>query len=108
MAWKKNSPEQIQRFEELVSVKGAKRETMFGCPVWALGGERYAVLHEGRIALRLPEKDGAALIAKGGTQWEPIRGRKSKDKFVVPESIVSDARAMKKWVSLAVKYARGG
>jgi len=105
MAWKKSSPEEVRRFDELVAVPGAERGVMFGCPVYALNGERYAVLHEGRIALRLSEEDGAELIGKGGWPWEPMKGRRSKGRVVVPDEIAGNARSLRAWVRKAVRHA---
>src|SRR6476660_9409036 len=72
MGWKKNSAEAIRRFDEVAAVPGAERKTMFGCPVYQLHGERYAMLHENRVVLRLSTEHAAQLIAKGGRMWEPM------------------------------------
>jgi TfoX/Sxy family transcriptional regulator of competence genes len=106
MAWKKNSPDAVQRFDELVAVRGASRKVMFGCPVYALGGQRYAILHQNRVVLRLAPKDAAQLIAKGGRPFEPFKGRPVKDRVTVPESIAANSRSLRGWVRRAVRHAR--
>ncbi len=103
MAWKKNSPEAVRRFDELVAVPGAKRKIMFGCPVYELHGQSYAILHENRVVLRLSPEHSAQLIAKGGRTWEPMKGRRSKDKVVVPAAIERNARSLRVWVQRAVQ-----
>jgi hypothetical protein len=55
MAWKKNSPEAVERFDEHVAVPGARRNVMFGCPIYLLRGQRYASLHQDRVVLRLSQ-----------------------------------------------------
>ena len=105
MAWKKNSPEAVKRFDALAAVPGAERDLMFGCPVWSLNGERYALLHQERLVLRLSPKDSARLISEGGKPWEPMKGRASKDKLVVPEELAADERAVRIWIRKAAKYA---
>jgi TfoX/Sxy family transcriptional regulator of competence genes len=107
MAWKKNLPDAVQRFDELVAVPGASRKIMFGCPVYVLGEQRYASLHQNRVVLRLSPKDAAQLIAKGGRPFEPFKGRPVKDRVTVPETIVANARALRGWVRRAVRHARG-
>src|SRR4051812_28410991 len=107
-AWKKNSPEQIARFDALAKVPGAERGVMFGSPIYELNGERYATLNQGNFVLRLAPKDLEALIAKGGKPFEPIKGRKSKERVVVPPAIVEDSKALKAWVAKAVKFALAG
>jgi hypothetical protein len=106
MAWKKSSPEAVRRFDELVAVPGAERGLMFGCPVYRLHGERYATLFEDRVVLRLAPKDAADLLAEGGRMFEPMKGRRSKERVVVPEAIAASARSLRAWVQKAVRYAR--
>src|SRR5215475_12890329 len=108
MAWKKNSPEAIRRFDEVAGVPGAERKIMFGCPVYELHGQRYAMLHQNRVVLRLSDEHAAQLIAKGGLTGEPMEGRRSIDKVVVPESIAANVRALRAWVQRAVEYAQSG
>jgi len=106
VAWKKSSPDAIRRFDELVGVAGAERGVMFGCPTYTLGGERYATLFQDRVVLRLPPADAARLIAEGGCPFEPIKGRRSKGRFVVPEAIAESDRSLRAWVRRAVRYAQ--
>ena len=49
MAWKRSSRDGVQRFDALVGVKGAKRDVLFGCPIYVLEGERYATLYQDRV-----------------------------------------------------------
>jgi hypothetical protein len=90
MPWKKNSPDAIHRFDALVAVKGAKRGVLFGCPIYVLGGERYATLYQNQIVLRLSPADAADLISKGGRAFEPINGRRSKDRVILPNKIAAN------------------
>jgi TfoX N-terminal domain len=106
MAWKKNSPEVVIRFDKLVALPGAERGVMFGCPVYKLQGERYASLHQNRVVLRLSAKDAAQLISEGGRTFEPFKGRPMKGRIVVPDEIVANTRALRIWVRKAAKYAR--
>jgi len=108
MAWKKSSSGAVQRFDELVAVKGAKRGALFGCPIYVLDGERYATLYQDRVVLRLSPADAAALKARGGYAFEPIKGRRSKDRVVLPDDIAANPRSLRAWVRKAVAYARSG
>jgi len=108
MAWKKSSAAAVQRFDEIVAVDGAKRGLLFGCPIYLLEGERYATLYQDQVVLRLSPAYAAQLIARGGRAFEPIKGRKSKDRVVVPHHISANTHALRKWVRRAVAYARAG
>ena len=72
------------------------------------GGERYATLYQNRVVLRLAPKDAAELIAVGGRPFEPIKGRRARDRVVVPEAIADDAALFRSWVRRAVRRARAG
>jgi hypothetical protein len=106
MAWKKNSLDAVRRFDELVAVPGAERKIVFGWPVYQLGKERYAILHENRVVLRLSPEHAAQLIAKGGRTFEPIKGRPRRDRVVVPEAIAESARSLRVWIHRAVQRAQ--
>jgi len=108
MAWKKSSPTAVQRFDEIAAVDGAKRGLLFGCPIYVLEGERYATLYQDRVVLRLSSADTAKLIAMGGRPFEPVKGRKSKDRVVLPGKISKNPRLLREWVRRAVAYARSG
>jgi len=105
MAWKKNSPEVVRRFDELAAVPGAQRSVMFGCPIYLLSGQRYASLHQDQVVLRLSPKDAAQLISEGGQTFEPFKGRPMKDRVTVPEAIAASARSLRVWVRRAARYA---
>lgn len=106
MAWKKSSAAAVRRFDEAVAVDGAERGLLFGCPIYVLDGERYATLYQDRVVLRLSPADAAQLIARGGRAFEPIKGRKSKDRVVLPDAIAGNRRSLRAWVGKAVAYAR--
>jgi hypothetical protein len=105
MAWKKNSPDSIIHFDANAAVPGAQRGIMFGCPIYRLGEQRYASLHQNRVVLRLSPKDAAQLIAAGGKTFEAFKGRPMKDRVVVPEAIVANTRALRSWVRKAARHA---
>jgi hypothetical protein len=106
MAWKKNSPEAIGHFDAHAALPGAQRGIRFGCPIYTVEGQSYAALHQNRVVLRLSPKDIAQLMAQGGRAFEPFKGRPVKDRVVVPDAIVADARALRAWVRKAAKHTR--
>src|ERR1700736_6103779 len=101
MAWKKNSPDTIRRFDELVTVPGAQRSIMFGCPIYVVEGQRYASLHQDQVVLLLAPKDAAELLGRGGRIFEPFKGRPMKDRVIVPDAVAANARSLRIWVRKA-------
>jgi hypothetical protein len=74
MAWKKNSPEAVQRFDKFVAVPGARRSVMFGCPIYVLRGQRYASLHQNRVVLRLSPRSVKVIGGVEGPDGGPPEG----------------------------------
>jgi hypothetical protein len=105
MAWEKNTPENVRRFDELAGVPGAERSVLFGCPCYRLGEERYALLWQNRVVLRLTPKDSAAVLGRGGERFSPRKGRVSKERVVLPEAIADSPRLLRTWVLKAARYA---
>lgn len=87
-------------------MKGAKRGVLFGRPIYVLEGERYAPLFQDQVVLRLSQTDATDLTSKGGRAFEPIKGRRSKDRVVLPKTIAANRRLLRKGVDKAVAYAR--
>src|SRR5262245_1635306 len=106
MAWKKSSAAAVQRFDETVAVVCAKLRLPFRHPIYVFNRERYATLYQDRVVLRLSPTDAAKMMARGARAFEPIKGRKSKDRVVLPDAISRDPRALRAWVGKAVAYAR--
>jgi len=77
---------------------------MFGYPAAFVGGNMFAGLHEDRFVLRLG--DDALVEAKqlGATDFEPMPGRAMKGWIVLPEKIVVDDAAARRWVDRAFRH----
>jgi len=102
MAWKKSSLDAVQRFDALVAVQGAERGVLFGCPIYVLEGERDATLYQDQVVLRLSPADAADLISRGGRAFEPIKGRRSKGRIILPENISANPRSLRHTDGLAL------
>jgi len=98
---------------ELVAVFGAmlpvdhrvERRKMFGgYPCCFTGGHMFMGLFQDHMMLRLSEEDRTALIAKGGSIFEPTPGHLMKEYVVVPPSVLENQNALRDWVSRSFSY----
>ncbi len=78
---------------------------MFGYPAAFVNGNMAAGLHQDRLVLRLDEKDRAALMKLGGTQFEPMPGRPMREYVVAPSDFTKRTAELKRWLGRSVAYA---
>ncbi len=80
---------------------------MFGGIAAKVNGNVFAGLFGLSTMIWLPESERAkALALKGAAPFEPMgNGVVSKDKIMLPVSMMKDAAALKRWVGVAFKAA---
>lgn len=78
---------------------------MFGCPCSFVNGHMFSGLHQENMILRLPEADRQALMAAGGTPFEPMAGRTMKEYVTVPSQILADQEALRGWLERSLEFA---
>ena len=70
--------------------------------------EKFVCLTPAGFALKLPEAERDMLMNELGAQhlrYFP-NGPLKKDYVVLPETILNDANALRRWVKASIKYAR--
>ena len=75
---------------------------MFGFDATFVNGQMFAGLFEASMMLRLAESDRAKL---GAPAFEPMPGRPMKEYVRLPESIVVDRTALRRWVKRGFEFA---
>ena len=106
MAWKKNSPEAIGRFDEYAACRARSEASCSDARSTSLAESATPRCSRTGWCRWLSPKDAAELIAKGGKTFEPFKGRPMKGRIVVPDAIVTNPRALRAWVGKAARHAR--
>lgn len=97
----KATPQQVERFEELLDVvPGADRKLVFGSPTCLVGGNMFFGVHPTGLFVKLPEDAAAELLAEGGSPFTPMPGRPMGGFYVLPDGDVTD------WVRRSYEYAQ--
>ena len=106
MAWKKVSPELVERLDRAVAGYATEKRTMFGCPVHFVGGNMFAGAHQENLFIRLAEGDRKEIFQRhpGATLFEPMKGRIMKEYAVLPAALLEDAVALGEWLARAHDY----
>lgn len=109
MAWKKSSPDLIERFvAALPKHKDAQSKKMFGYPACFVNGNFFVGLHEENVVLRLPGalKDRFSELA-GAHHFDPKNtGKGMKDWWVVPQVTARDAMRLGQFLEAAYTEVR--
>ena len=107
MAWKKSSEGLKAIFDTaLPADPRVERRQMFGYPSAFVNGHLFAGLHEERMVVRLDEAERNELLGvEGAGIFEPVKGRPMREYIVVPQSILGDQRALRRWTARALSYA---
>jgi TfoX/Sxy family transcriptional regulator of competence genes len=106
-AWRKSSPELVERFEAATAgIDGLERRQMFGYPAGFVGGNMVTGLHQESWIVRLPEAERTPRLDAGWRPFEPMAGRPMREYLALPAEVASDPEAARAMVELAADYVR--
>ena len=73
----------------------------------SLNGNMFSILHaDGVLGLRLPEDAREKFLKKYSTQLVEKYGIVQKEYVVVPDEVLSNAKAFKKYIGISYEYAK--
>jgi TfoX/Sxy family transcriptional regulator of competence genes len=106
-AWRKASPELVERFEAAVAgIEGLEQRQMFGYPAAFVGGNMVSGLHQESWIVRLGEDERSSLADQGWQTFSPMPGRPMREYLALPEGVAADLQAARSWVERAAAYGR--
>lgn len=109
MAWKKSSPELIERFKTALPKRpDAQARQMFGYPCCFVKGNFFVGMHEDNMVVRLPgdlkSKFAQLKTAQG---FDPMANCKGmKDWWVIPPAVARDDRRLAEFFAAAFAEVR--
>ena len=99
------SPEVVHAVAAAVPPQAEQRK-MFGHPAAKVGGHMFLLLVDGELGLKLSEAHRAEALALDGAESFVPRGRHAfKEMVRMPEAMLGDAKALRRWVGRACDYA---
>jgi TfoX/Sxy family transcriptional regulator of competence genes len=106
-AWRKASPELVERFEAAVAgIEGLEQRQMFGYPAAFVGGNMVTGLHQERWIVRLGADERSSLASRGWQSFSPMPGRPMREYLTLPDGVAADRQAARSWVERAAAYGR--
>jgi hypothetical protein len=102
----KSPPELVARFDSIApDFPRADRRLTFGYPSLTVGGNMVTGLHGASWFVRLgPAETDEALALDGAGPFMPMPGRPMTGYTVLPDAVVADDEAIRRWVGLAVDF----
>jgi hypothetical protein len=106
MKWKQASSADVERFYRAVPQDPrVKRAAMFGIALSQVNGHNFAGQAGDGVVVSVSERWRTELLAQGAAPWEPLPGRKSKDKLVLPDALARDPKSLALWLRRAFDSA---
>lgn len=99
-------PEKLKLYEKLVSEFPEVEQKGDTMPYTSLNGNMFSYISkEGVVAIRLPEKERDAFLKKYNAKLMEAYGIVQKEYVTVPENLLSNTKALKKYFAISFKYA---
>ena len=75
-------------------------------PYTSLNGNMFTLLHQSRLAIRLPEDEREKFLKKYKTALFEAYGTVMKEYVAVPDSLLKKTMELKKYLELSYEYAK--
>jgi TfoX/Sxy family transcriptional regulator of competence genes len=75
-------------------------------PYTSLNGNMFTLLHQGRLAIRLPEEEREKFLKKHKTALFEAYGAVMQEYVAVPEALLAKTGELKKYLEMSYAYAK--
>ncbi len=75
-------------------------------PYTAINGNMFTLLHESRLAIRLPEEQREKFLKKYKTKLYEAYGAIMREYVAVPDALLENTKELKKYLDLSYQYAK--
>ncbi len=106
MVWKKAPDELISFLAERLRDVPCQSRTMFGYPVYFIGGNMFIGAHQDGIFLRLAAEDREESHARYREirPFEPVPGRIMREYVILPRSLYTDSGIFTDLLTKSIRY----
>lgn len=75
-------------------------------PYTSLNGNMFTLMHEERLAIRLPEDEREKFLKKYKTSLYEAYGTVMKEYVAVPDSLLENTKELQKYLEMSFEYAK--
>jgi len=96
----------VELYDKLIAtIPGLERKGDAN-PYTSLNGNMFSLLHEDKLAIRLPENKREEFLKKHRTKLYEAYGTVMKEYVAVPDALLKNTKEMKKYLELSYEYAK--
>jgi TfoX/Sxy family transcriptional regulator of competence genes len=104
---KKTAPSQNEAlYDKLIATIPEVERKGDANPYTSLNGNMFTLLHQGRLAIRLPEEEREKFLKKHKTTLFEAYGTVMQEYVAVPESLLAKTSELKKYLEMSYAYAK--
>ena len=104
---KKTAPGKNQLlYDELIATLPEIERKGDANPYTSLSGNMFTLLHQSRLAIRLPETEREKFLKKYKTKLFEAYGAVMQEYAAVPDSLLENTKELQKYLALSYEYAK--
>lgn len=103
---KARSDNRAALYDELIASRPDIQRKGDANPYTSLNGNMFTLLHQKRLAIRLPEDEREKFLKKYKTSLFEAYGTVMKEYVAVPEALLEDTKELTKYLDLSYAYAK--
>ena len=98
--------EKVALYDKLIATSPAIERKGDANPYTSLNGNMFTLLHESRLAIRLPENERENFLKKYKTTLYEAYGTVMPEYVAVPDSLLENTKELKRYLDLSFAYAK--
>jgi TfoX/Sxy family transcriptional regulator of competence genes len=105
-AQKKTGADREALYDKLIATNPEIERKGDANPYTATNGNMFTLLHESRLAIRLPEEEREKFLKKYKTKLYEAYGAVMREYVAVPDALLENTKELKKYLDLSYEYAK--
>lgn len=97
---------QVALYDKLVATLPEIERKGDANPYTSLNGNMFTLLHEGKLAIRLPQDEREKFLSRHKTALYEAYGTVMKEYVAVPDSLLGRTEELKGYLELSYRYAK--
>ena len=98
--------DKVALYDRLIATNPAIERKGDNNPYTSLNGNMFTLLHQSRLAIRLPEDEREKFLKKYKTDLFEAYGTVMQEYVAVPDSLLENTKELKKYLDLSYAYAK--
>ena len=100
------SPDRVALYDKLIAIRPEVERKGDANPYTSLNGNMFTLLHQGKLAIRLPEDEREKFLKKYKTNLFEAYGTVMKEYVAVPDSLLEKTKELSRYLDLSYEYAK--